>query len=114
MELNKTDINKSCVRIHLVGQCWEKEDFFQLKKTIQACRAENIGNIVLDLTRLSFISSEGLGLLISIFKEMQKADCRLFIYKPRENVSEIMKLSGLYEILKIIETDKQLQEAVIA
>jgi anti-sigma B factor antagonist len=114
MELKTTEINKSCIRIHLVGQCWEKEDFSQLKKTIQTYRMENIRNVVLDLTRLSFISSEGLGLLISLFKEMQNQNGRLLIYKPRENVGEIIKLSGLYDILKIIDTEKQLQEAVIA
>ena len=112
MELNVIEKDASCFRIQVVGQLWEREDLVNLKQKILNCRTSGAATIILDLARLTFISSEGIGLLVSVHKDMKNDKRNLIVFKPRENVKEIFLLSGLYEVLKIAESEQLLNEIV--
>jgi anti-anti-sigma factor len=85
------------------------EDFKLLKTTINTFREQGKTRFILDCARLTFISSEGLGLLVKVFKEQKEYGGQLIIFRPRENVNDIMRLSGLYDVMTIIDDDIQLE-----
>ena len=64
--------------------------------------APDSDRIILDLTQLEYISSAGIRSIVSAYKLM--ADKGGFAVKaPNENVMEIITLTGISEVIEIIE-----------
>ncbi|MGN1112415.1 MAG: STAS domain-containing protein [Acutalibacteraceae bacterium] len=64
--------------------------------------AQDSDRIILDLTQLEYISSAGIRSIVSAHKLM--ADKGGFAVKaPNENVMEIITLTGISEVIEIIE-----------
>lgn len=58
--------------------------------------------IILDMSRLSFMDSTGIGVLVGRYKKFGRISA-FFIASPTQTVDKILKLSGIYTIMpKII------------
>lgn len=63
--------------------------------------------MVLDLTRLDFISSAGLRVLLKTSKSLKAAGGELRVHGPNETVREIFGISGFDSIFKVFESREQ-------
>lgn len=61
-------------------------------------------HIVLDLARLSYISSAGLRVVLLLAKKLKQADGALILCDIQPNVREVFEISGFLAILKVCET----------
>jgi anti-anti-sigma factor len=57
--------------------------------------------ITMDLTRLMFVDSSGLGALVACWRRAQQAGTALTITNPQEDVSLSLEITGLNQILPI-------------
>ena len=55
----------------------------------------------LDLEKLEYIDSTGLGVMIGILKKLKIENKELYIEKPRNNVKKIFNITGLDKIFKL-------------
>ena len=62
---------------------------------------DGIKKLVLDFTKVEYISSSGLRVLLSLHKTMAAADGELIISKPAEMVVEGFEVTGFADILNI-------------
>ena len=62
------------------------------------------GNLVLDLSGLSFIDSAGLAAMISADKGVRRAGMHLVLAAPRTPVRSIMRLTGIDAVLTTADT----------
>lgn len=62
------------------------------------------GNLVLDLSGLSFVDSAGLAAMISADKGVRRAGMRLVLAAPRAPVRTIMRLTGIDAVLTTADT----------
>ena len=62
---------------------------------------DGIKKLVLDFTKVEYISSSGLRVLLSLHKTMAAADGELIISKPAEMVVEVFEVTGFADILNI-------------
>ena len=62
------------------------------------------GNLVLDLSGLSFVDSAGLAAMISADKGVRRAGMRLVLAAPRAPVRKIMRLTGIDAVLTTADT----------
>ncbi len=83
----------------LVGELDEHSAAFVRKKLDEKICQGNFGNAVLDLSRLSFMDSTGIGVVIGRYKLLRKENKRLFVRNPSPTVDKIFRMSGLYEII---------------
>ncbi|WP_394065672.1 STAS domain-containing protein [Alcaligenes sp. WGS1538] len=63
--------------------------------------------IVLDLSRLNYISSAGLRVLLLLAKKMKQSGGALVLFGAQPNVKEIFEISGFLVILKVCDTREQ-------
>lgn len=63
--------------------------------------------LVLDLTRLDFISSAGLRVLLKTSKTLKSAGGELRVHGPNETVREIFQISGFDSIFKVFDSREQ-------
>jgi anti-anti-sigma factor len=67
---------------------------------------------IVDLSRLTFSSSHGLGLFIEISQTLQKSNTEIYLYKPRDEIHTIISLIGLDQVIPIIYNEKEFMKII--
>jgi anti-anti-sigma factor len=75
-----------------------------LAAAIDTSAADAAGPIVLDLTGLRFVDSEGLGTLIGAQKRARERGCRLCIVVSHPRIRRVLQLTGLTRVLNTYRT----------
>ena len=92
----KTNGDTASLRIHgRVDAYWSEH----LTKAINATIAAGARHIELNLSRVEYISSAGIRLLISFHKQLRTKGGSLQIHHPSESVNSVLNLTGLDEVL---------------
>ncbi len=69
---------------------------------------EGIKTMVIDLEKVRYISSSGLGLLITLLTKMKNAGGGLFLTAPSEHVKKLLLITKLNGIFTVVESVKEL------
>lgn len=109
--VNKFQIGTKDIRIIAVNGFLDAHTFPDLEKLLNSLIDEGINHIILDLGKLEYISSAGLGVLIGIAKKVRERNGDLKLTKLSEKIFKIVNLLGFSKILQIFNTDK---EALVA
>ncbi len=59
----------------------------------------NVLKLILDFSKVSFMDSTGIGVLLGRYNKFIKRDIPLFIKNPQKHVDRILKMTGIYEIM---------------
>jgi stage II sporulation protein AA (anti-sigma F factor antagonist) len=100
--------------IKLYGQLWQRQDMESLTMETDRLRREQVRNLVLDLDRLSFIDSEGLGTFIKIYNTLKEGGGRMVFYRPHGPVGEVIELAVLDSYIPVCQSEADLQQALVA
>lgn len=65
---------------------------------------ESIRHLLLDLSRLRFMDSSGIGVFIGRYKIISKRGGQVCLANINQQLDKILELSGLYRILKVYDT----------
>ena len=68
-----------------------------------------IKTVVIDLEKVRYISSSGLGLLITLLTKMKNAGGELFLTAPSEHVKKLLLITKLNGIFTVVESIKELK-----
>lgn len=55
--------------------------------------------LVLDFSKVSFMDSTGIGVLLGRYNKYSKCDIELFIKNPTSYVNRIFEMTGIYQII---------------
>ena len=90
----------------LVGE----HDDYDLWGEVERLLAEDNKKIILDLSRLQWSNSTGIGILVSAWTMAQKEEAELVVVNASPRLDNIFKVTNLKFIMKIFET---VDEAVV-
>ena len=76
-----------------------------LKKAFQ----EGAGDIIVDLSKINYIDSTGIGELVGYLGRLQEAKRRLILVRPSDQIRKLLRVAHLDELFPIYDT---LEEAV--
>jgi anti-anti-sigma factor len=96
--------------IILIGQLWQKDDIIELEEQFAFCMQGKCKNIVIDLQRLSFINSQGLGVLVRMHANMSETGNRLVLFSNPSSVLEVIEISGLESFMTIAKSELELND----
>lgn len=109
MKVQKKTVGKVCL-IEIEGEV-NAEHASQLKKALAQAREESSKNFVLDLSRVSFIDSTGLGILISLMRQLKDDKGKLRLAGLQDEVRSIFEITRLFRVFEISNTvEAALQE----
>ncbi|MEQ8581164.1 MAG: STAS domain-containing protein [Marinoscillum sp.] len=72
--------------------------------------AENYTKILINLSRLEYISSAGLGVFISYLEELKTNNIKLVIYGLQDKVREVFDILGLQHLMNITTNKEEARE----
>ena len=95
------DIRDGCMTVLLYGEI-DHHSAVSVRSAIDAKIYElRPSSVVLDLSKIDFMDSSGLGLIMGRYALVQKMGGDFCISRPSERVMKIFSLSGLGKIIKI-------------
>ena len=106
MEINITR-DKNYVRVSLMGHFFDQDDFEKLKKDVQELIIES-KNIIIDISRITFLSSRGLGTFITLSRLCQEQDLNFILFCPREEILDTIQISGIDLVVSIADTEEKI------
>jgi anti-sigma B factor antagonist len=84
----------------------------QLRDELVALAEEGQTRVVLDLTRLSFIDSTGLSVLVMALNRSRADSGSVVIRNPSQSVLRILEITGLVSVFTIAHEDAVHEDAV--
>ena len=73
----------------------------KLKEYLHNLADEKILNMKINLERLDYIDSTGLGVMIGVLKKLKTDNKEIYILNPKSNVKKIFTITGLDKIFKV-------------
>lgn len=92
--------------LYLAGDLIGDETGPRLAEMVSDSVEEGIKVLVIDLEKVRYISSSGLGLLITLLTKMKNAGGELFLAAPSEHVKKLLiitKLNGIFKVLDSVD-----------
>ena len=82
-----------------------------LERELERAYVSDAKLILLDLRELAFMDSTGLHLLVKAQQRAEEAGRRLALTRGREQVQRLLDLTGVSEVVKIVDSPEELHEA---
>ena len=57
--------------------------------------------LVVDLNRVSFVASMGIGVLLRFARTLQAEQKRMILYRPQPLVEDVLRIAGLHHLIPI-------------
>jgi anti-sigma B factor antagonist len=73
----------------------------QLRERLYAVVADGVGQVVLDLSAMTFIDSTGLGVIVGTLKRLREAGGDLVLRSPSRSTRKVLEITGLTRIVEI-------------
>jgi len=77
--------------------------FEELEEAINDLFGKKKYRIIVDLSKVEYISSAGAGVFIGALSEAQEHDGNIILMNPTSNVREVFDLLGLTQIFQVVE-----------
>ncbi|MDQ3536552.1 MAG: STAS domain-containing protein [Bacteroidota bacterium] len=78
-----------------------------LDKAITLAIEEDYKNILIDCTKLNYISSAGLGVFMSYIQDFEARQINLVIFGLSEKVQNVFQILGLDQLLQIVASEEK-------
>ena len=89
----------------------DSSTFPQLQDHLNRLLEENRKNCVLDLKDLDYISSAGLGVLMSILRQVQESGGDLKIVNMSEKIQRVFNLLGFSRMMRVYHSEQEALDA---
>lgn len=106
MELHQEEINTELSKVVLSGRL-DMQGAQEIDLEFTALTVAKGGKVIVDLSNVSFLASLGLRCLLSASKGLSKKGGKMVLTGPQPNVAEVLKVSGIYQIIKIYDTNEE-------
>lgn len=104
LEVTPSDPVKQYQIIRFKGDL-DKAGLAEVKETIEKIVEDFNGKLlVFDFGKLSFINSEGIGLLLTVHYRLVKKNSSLVIIQPPSNIRDVLDVIGLLKIITVYDS----------
>jgi anti-sigma B factor antagonist len=81
------------LRVEGIVRMGESAEF--LAQTLEKLLAEESGNVLVDLARINYIDSTGIGELVGYFGKFREKERRLVLVSPAERIRKLLAIAKL-------------------
>ena len=100
----KTDeVSDGVVQVSVEGFL-DAHTFEQMENTINQLFSEDVYRLVVDLSKVDYISSAGAGVFIGAIGTAQENQGNIILMNPTPNVKEVFDLLGLSQLFQFAES----------
>ena len=82
-----------------------------LPRLIEQLLGEGNRKILLNLSEMDYIDSNGLGELVQVYRESQRRGASLRLLKPQDRVTKTLRLTNLLPMFSVYDTESEAMTA---
>jgi len=97
-ELFRVQKNQKRIYVECLRNMIDISNAAQFKDEAGKWLKEDIVEIVMDVKKVDFVDSMGLGMLISIHKRVSEKNARMILKNPSENFKRLLSITGLNKV----------------
>ncbi len=97
-------VKNSILYVLLKGELDEHSASYTHETLDKLFTNDKIKQVILDLSQLDFMDSTGIGVFFGRYKKLAGRGIPLFVANPSTQADKILKMSGIYQIVKKIST----------
>ena len=94
------NVEKNVWNVALIGEL-DVSSAEVFKKSLNDLVDENSQNIKIDLDKLEYIDSTGLGVMVGVLKRLKVNGKGIYLSNPKSNVRKILEITGLDKIFNM-------------
>jgi anti-sigma B factor antagonist len=98
--------------VELVGKIDRLKDSIVLKSHINSLLDRSLRHIALNLSKVTYLDSGALNVLIYAHNALKKRDGMLVLIQPNEYVKDVLEVVGLDRLVKIYPTDEDFRNGI--
>lgn len=95
----KTKLLNNVLYIMLIGELDEYTANFTRDGLDEVFLNNNYSTVVFELSKLDFMDSTGIGVLLGRYKKLKSKNKNIFISNPSQSIEKIFNMSGIFEIM---------------
>ena len=96
----KYENSGDCIFAELVGELDEySAEYVRISLDELLNHSENKSKLVLDFSKVSFMDSTGIGMLLGRYNKFSKQEIGIYIKNPTSYVNRIFEMTGIYQII---------------
>lgn len=92
------------VVLKFVGSLLGEPDTTKVRRKVRRLVGEEVRKVVVDMSDLRWINSDGLGSLIAGLSSLRNAGGDLRLAKVSDNVQKLLRITGLAKVFKVYST----------
>lgn len=108
IELHTQDSSERITRVALVGM-FDVLAVGQIETRFMAATVARGRDTVVDLSQLSFISSMGMGVLVTTYKGLKRRGARIILLSPQPEVENALRVARLQDLLPIVHGEEEVE-----
>lgn len=111
MEITPFNKFESVPGISLIGKLCTLNDYQQLRNYLNNITLKSY-YMIIDLSRLTFTSSHGLGIFLGISRKLKATGKELILYNPRDEIKAVLILAGIDKSIKAVYKEEDLKQTI--
>jgi anti-anti-sigma factor len=113
MQMDVTPVADKVVRVTLTGRL-DTPGVDRVETQFVAALVPDARNAVVDLSRVDFVASMGIRMLVSAARSLKLRRARLALFGVQDSVSQVFEAVALHKILSICSTEAEALAAVVS
>ena len=105
--MNIHSVNEENYHVMAIEGDLDASSCIMLDKAISEAVEKNEKKIIIDCSRLSYISSAGLGVFMSYIQDFENNNISLVLFQVSEKVKNVFEILGLDELINIVNTKEE-------
>lgn len=97
-----TNISGGVITVSLEGELDEKSARETREYLDQTIRERRFDSMILDFTKVPFMDSTGIGVLLGRYKRLKSEGIPLYVQGINQQIDKVFRVSGLYQIIKAV------------
>ncbi|MFZ6010853.1 MAG: STAS domain-containing protein [Bacteroidota bacterium] len=102
-------IKDNALTIRLSGDLIGEDNGTNLLEIANNAIQQKVLNCIIDISKLRYINSSGIGVLITILTKFRNKGGEVFLMKPSESVQKLLVITKLNAIFQIVQSEEDLK-----
>lgn len=101
------EIKENALILRLSGDLIGEDNGANILDKVNSAIQDNILTCIIDISKLRYINSSGIGVLITILTKFRNKGGEVYLMKPSETVQKLLVITKLNAIFQIIQNEEE-------
>ncbi len=103
----ENEVKENNLIIRLSGDLIGEDNGTSILEIANNAINQNVMTCIIDISKLRYINSSGIGVLITILTKFRNKGGEVYLMKPSENVQKLLVITKLNAIFQIVQNESE-------